>query len=351
MTLKDIVWNLTPPIVVKLWHKIRGDINEQNVTTKKTDKELIFEYINEVNRRKYLSFMDIDTLSKPFTQQRDYDDLAQQSICFGSTEPVLYGAYHVLNKYIGCYSGIVSGDFKLQHGFMFDERLPISVYNGFSKYICWGNSEKDYIQRNLNLPVYTIGSPFFYVDSLLSEAQLSEEKRRLGRNLLVFPCHSLLVDSVSYSEADFIDFIKEEGKKFDSVRICLYWADIIKGTTKIYEEQGFECVCAGHISDLNFLSRQKSIIETCDCVLSNEVGSYVGYALSLGKPFLLYDQNLTCTESDTGKSHTMRVKYNKLFSENYDYNITDEQIDFVNYYWGLTDKRSPEELYRILYEL
>ena len=28
--------------------------------------------------------------------------------------------------------------------------------------------------------------------------------------------------------------------------------------------------------------------------------------------------------------------------------LTDEQIDFVNYYWGLTDKRSPEELYRIL---
>ena len=46
-----------------------------------------------------------------------------------------------------------------------------------------------------------------------------------------------------------------------------------------------------------------------------------------------------------------QCKYNKLFSENYDYNITDEQIDFVNYYWGLTDKRSPEELYRILYEL
>ena len=56
MTLKDIVWNLTPPIVVKLWHKIRGDINEQNVTTKKTDKELIFEYINEVNRRKENQF-------------------------------------------------------------------------------------------------------------------------------------------------------------------------------------------------------------------------------------------------------------------------------------------------------
>lgn len=350
MTLKDIVWNLTPPIVVKLWHKIRGDSNEQNVTTKKTDKELIFEYINEVNRRKNLSLDNIKDLASPILGQELYNDLGQNIISLGDPEPILYGNYYVLCKYADIFCNIIPQGLKLQHGCWFEGRLPNEAYLSYNSYICWGESEKIYSQQFFKSPVYAIGAPFFYANSLLNEELFLAEKKRLGYNLLVFPSHSSNAFNIEYNIGDFIDYIKSEQKKFQTVRICLYWADVQKGLDKIYKENGFECICAGHIGDLYFLNRLRTFIELSDCTMSNDFGSHIGYSLFLNKPHNIYSQSVSSSELKTVSQNIINdINSAKLlFSNNNDYIITKEQKEFVDKYWGISQIKSPNELAKIL---
>lgn len=354
MTLKDIVWNLTPPIVVKLWHKIRGDINEQNVTTKKTDKELIFEYINEVNRRKSLPFNDIESLSKEFNGNM------QSLLCLGTYEPSNYGAFHVLSEYAGLLMGIAPRNFTIQHGFHLEGTISNDLFEGIKHYLCWGKTDKDYFSKQIkDMVIDVIGTPFLYAKSLLSEEEILQEKKRLGRNLLAFPSHSLTKVGAEFNVEDFVEVLKQEEKKFDTVRVCLYWADIFLGHDKIYRDNGFECVCSGNIADLFFLNRQKSLFEIADCTISNDMGSHVGYSLIMGKPHNLINQKIESKFLDgfyseieyfsMQKIHDVsRENAKKLFENNFNYKITKEQLDFVDMYWGVSDKKSPSEIYKFL---
>ena len=43
-------------------------------------------------------------------------------------------------------------------------------------------------------------------------------------------------------------------------------------------------VCAGHAYDPHFLDRLRTLIELSDITLSNNLGTHIGYCVSLGKP-------------------------------------------------------------------
>ena len=222
-------------------------------------------------------------------------------------------------------------------------------------------------QKNYN-GSYAIGPYIHYAKSLLNSDEFNEEKERLGKTLLVFPSHSIegLVSSFDYEI--FCDEIKNLSSDFDSVRICMYYKDVNLKRFKPYQKKGFEIITAGHFHDYNFMPRLKSIIETSDMTMSNEIGTHLGYCIYLNKPhFLFNNQDTTYKEEKNGENSELMVKhYNisekkKINNENienikkyfskFETKITANQYELIKYLWGFDEIKTPEELNNIFQEI
>jgi hypothetical protein len=191
----------------------------------------------------------------------------------------------------------------------------------------------------------------------MSNEKRINEKKRLGSNILVFPAHSTHHNLTHYNIDRYCLRIRELGRDFDSIRICLYWKDILRGFHKVYQGFGFECVTAGHIYDPMFLPRLKSIIDISDLTLSNQIGTHVGYSVYMGKPHYLDNGNISYLGKseipNPGNDYYNNTKHSDIneiqtgFSE-FRYDISPEQIELIDKYWGVSEIKSSEEMKTIL---
>ncbi len=142
----------------------------------------------------------------------------------------------------------------------------------------------------------------------------------------------------------------------------MYWRDIEIGKHIKYENKGYIIVSAGHRDNNDyFLDRLKTIIELSDMTISNSLGTHVGYCVFLGKPHHIYSQEIKI-EADSVQDFNIemnsrgtdfekyysfeKMSFNRLFSQ-YKEQITKEQINLCNKYWGFDEIKSKEELYFI----
>lgn len=204
-----------------------------------------------------------------------------------------------------------------------------------------------------------LGPYIAYADYFKSKRELDEEKEQLGRTLVVFPSHSTDIVKMNFDFELFVKEIKELSKDFKSVRICIHYADILRGKHLMYKKAGFQIVSAGHIFDPLFLSRLKSILYCSDMIMANDVGSYIGQAAYLNKPCYLYRQKLRVDETENKKDiqeYLIRNSdkfYNELFDKfnmPQDY-ISNEQKDIINYGWGVDLVKDKSELNCIIREI
>ena len=319
------------------------------------DKNLVFEYQKEINRRMLLPLQRIDDLSQPI------EDKWFANNTIDSQEALFYGAMQTLLDYCGltCFT-MPPLNLGVQHGYVFEicnwEKSKLEKRN-----LVWSKKLVDmYHEHTSNQDIYAIGAPFFYAKSLLDESQLELEKKRLGRNLLAFPMHSQSHVDTNFDPNKFLNILKEERKRFETVRVCMYWKDILRGSHKLYLDAGFECVCNGHLYDPNFLRRQKTLFELADATISNGVGSHIGYSLYMGKPHWLIDDEYEYVNSKKGgdaddltsvvhSDNFLSVK--RAFLNNDDYKITTVQKKVIDSFWGISDILTKKQLRSLLIEL
>ena len=219
----------------------------------------------------------------------------------------------------------------------------------------------EYLRTHTHKPIFCIGSLLTYAEDLLDDVTLIRERRRLGKNVTVFPEHSTHFINVDYDIEDYCNGLEELRKDFDTIRICIYWKDFLRGGAKPYQDRGYEIVTAGHMYDTSFLSRLKSILKTSDAVVVNQISTVVGYAISLGIPVSMLDSKSLSRSMDASATDDVKVpdsmdEYNKdsnLISlresfSNSGFEISDAQVELVNKYWGFSELRTPEELRLIL---
>ncbi len=221
-----------------------------------------------------------------------------------------------------------------------------------------------------NHGAYAIGPYIAYANHAYSKEKLEEEKKRLGKNLLVFPAHSTPGLKSNYDMKNFCEEINSIGEDFDSIRICLFWKDVLNGTDKYYKKEGYEVVTAGHYYDPLFLSRQKSIIETSTKTMSNHMGSYVGFCIHMNKPHYItplskstFNQtkedgkelaerqdNMSKKVSELMENDQEYIELLEAFSTNHDI-ITNKQQKLINKYWGSKEIKTPREIKELLFML
>ena len=315
---------------------------------------------NGSTERECLKFTDVEKLSQDLNT--DYNELI-----YGESGLSRYSMNRILKNYAGMEKNFKIHAF-FEHGIVIidlvDEAFRVHEY---LPSIVPSQYRYNILKKQPNFKgAYTIGQFIHYANSLLTKDQIAEEKERLGKNLLVFPSHSIAGMIKQFDYEGFCNQIKEVAKDYDSVRICTYYMDVRLKHHLPYEREGFEIVTAGHFNDYNFLPRLKSIIQTSDMTMSNDIGSHLGYCIYLNKPHFLASSDVKFSNQ---KEHNHAIAYqmgqvvkekNKkseniakikdLFST-YDDKITTDQYELISYLWGFDCIKTPDELKKIFLEL
>lgn len=303
-----------------------------------------------INTKKHLKITNVETLSKPI-----------HLFAFMMGTPELYksndwyGHATILKKFAG-YQNDYQIKAAIEHGADLSQPWNRDIDCPFRVLLTYGKNCYNYL-HGVNKIVYTIGPLIQYAQSYLTPNQLSFEKNRLKKNLLVFPSHSTSVTDTSYDITALCNKLVTMKRDFNSIRICLYWKDVNNGIHHIYRKFGFECVTAGHIYDPLFLPRLKSIIETSTMTMSNNIGTHIGYCIYMNKPHYYFQQELSFTgnvakEIDIIKTTEKSDSYESLRREfnTYKETISKQQYDIVNLYWGLDQIKTKEQLRQIFDE-
>lgn len=311
----------------------------------------------EIESRKKLPLTDVENLAKTIK------DTHFSEVLRGEIFLARYGMNRVLKKYAGFpmdykihvlfEHGVIFTDY-VSGGFRIHEYLPSMVASQYRINIL--KQQKGY------KGAYAIGPYIHYADPLLTKEEIKAEKERLGRTLLVFPSHSVDTTTSKFNIEEFINKIKETSKDFDSVRICMYYQDVLLKKHVPYQKKSFEVVTAGNSNDYYFMPRLKSIIETSDITMANNIGTHLGYCVYLNKPHYLFKQSITyehtnkfdgnlVDEGITKEKFSNNVTHiTKLFSE-YNENITKEQYELISYLWGFNEVKTHSELKELIIKI
>ena len=207
------------------------------------------------------------------------------------------------------------------------------------------------IIHNLNLehPEMAVGVRVRIKEKDLPQAlaiveQIEKEwEKENGKTLVVFPMHSTDDSTLSYSEKEYIKKIKKIATGYDTVLICMFWWNLDMPIVKAFKQEGFKIASAGYREDPMFLRRQRTMIEMADCVVTDAIGTHVGYCYKLGKSVEMINSGTkTNIYNDTFIKQQVKNIENAILSG--DRNLIDSTMKF---YWGNDISYSKEKLKNI----
>ncbi len=321
-----IIKKIATPLVLLKYRKVRRTLTQ------------------ECNRRKGLSIFEYQALA----QSLPY---AARHITKGMN---LYGFSHILSQYAGIKN--VNSRLGIEHGLYFSKsgKSDANIIT-FSDY-------REKFLLTAHSKAIKIGPYIHYAPPLLNKLEQSALKKKLGKVLLIFPTHSIDALTSTYDVEKFINFIEEKRVQFDTVVVCLFWKDIQLGKDAPYKKMGYSIATAGHMYDIYFMSRLKTIIELSDTVIANDLGTNLGYCVYMQKPFCLFSQTVErqagLSQKDFNKEINQRTTKewqdvdairNEFTSlcQNFNIPISEELQQKTSYIFGfnhIKDKKSLKKL-------
>lgn len=254
----------------------------------------------------------------------------------------------------------------IEHGLHFGGYVPnYEISNNSPAIITFGDYSYKYIREKTSKPILKVGPYIHYAKNLYTDEFINYIKAILGKTLLVFPMHSIDKVYYEYNIEEFMMHIEGLKRKynFETIIICMYWKDIELGINKYYEDKGYKVVSAGHRNNnISFLNRLKTIISISDYTISNSLGTHTGYCVYLNKPHQIFNQNIIIKGKD---ENSLKIEFDKrgnnfedLYNEEkrlfynvfneFNLNITKEQYEICNKYWGFDCIRTQEEMKDIM---
>lgn len=289
-------------------------------------------YDREISRRSKMDLSDIIPLSKdinmfsPFTQE---------------IHPVndWYGHAKNFKNYMSLPQNY-RFKFVNEHGVFLTEQVAQSeLETDLPSFVTYSDYRVDVLKK-YKKNVFKIGPFIHYAPHFFTKEKITYEKKRLGKNILIFHGHSLKSLIQKYNGDWFMKKVKSVAKDFDTIRVCMYWIDIQLGIHKYYQKLGLECITAGHILDPFFVPRLKSMLEIADLTISNDPSTHIGYSIYMNKPHILFHE---FPKLETNKKRLKQIldlwsskpyiETVKAFSS-VNFNITPWQRKVVHRYFG-----------------
>ena len=306
----------------------------------------------EVERRAKLDLFDYKQIAQPLP--KCYYEINTDNNCFGIG--------YSLRQYAGINKEYCNA--MVEHGYFFGTYVQEMEKITFSnKILTFSDVRKSHIEAVIkNKKVIQIGPYIHYAPDYYDEKRYEEEKKRLGRTLLVFFSHSGTGESVSFDLDALIAKINSIRKDFQTVVVSLFWSDINPTIEKRLKDEGYLIFSSGHRYDYYFLSRQKTMIKMADATMSNSIGTHIAYCTYYNKPHWIIKQEITSKAlNDTGAVNIAidemmsrdlinqqekedLYKVLKVCSET----LTEEQKQVCEKYFGFNYIRTKEEIKRCI---
>lgn len=276
------------------------------------------------------------------------------------SESIQYGHARALLAYAGVKNETASGLLLpyVEHGIAYTDELPVTICAPYVHLtISQGDYRKGVFRENRpDIPHYCIGPYISYAQSELSDSELLAAKRKLGKTLLVFPSHTYEMSQLSYAREAFVDeIVRLSAKHFDSILVSAYWHDVDDPVFDEFERVGATVVSSGLRGDSKFISRLKSMLMLSDAVAGNGLGTHIGYAYSMKKPFkFIGSGRVEMLDAGHVQKKEELVAIEELFSRafssfNPSRQAEMEQRRLVGKYWGDQDLlMEPEEVRAII---
>lgn len=227
----------------------------------------------------------------------------------------------------------------------------------------FGSYRYNACRTRITRPIFKIGPYINYSEDYIHEFWNEMITSIFGKVLLVMPGHTS--NKSTYSEGvikSLIDYIDNIKRKYDTIILAGFHDDIHKGNCKLYQDEGWIVVSSGHVNNEFFYNRLKTIINLSDYVISNKVGTHIGYCAFLNKPITLFKNSNTkitfdsSVKDDKNKENFNNIDINfrreeEVFYElfkGYNKEITSNQYNVCNIYYGFKEIKTKEEMKFIL---
>lgn len=306
----------------------------------------------EVERRAKLDIFNYKEIAQPLPKCY-YEPLTDNN-CFGIGWS--------FRQYIGSKKKYINA--LTEHGYFWGAYVQESESVTYAdKLLTFGDVRKKHIESVIkDKEVIPIGPYVHYAPDYYDEDRFAEEKKKLGRTLLVFFSHSGTGEQVSFDLDFIIGKINSIRSDFQTVVISIFWSDINPEVEKRLHEEGYLIFSSGHRYDYYFLSRQKTMIKLADATMSNFVSTHIAYCACFNKPHWAVRQQIDVKALDAKGAANVAIdemmakdpfnqqEQEEMFQAFSDYSpvLTDNQRKVCDKYFGLSNIRSIEGMKMIL---
>jgi hypothetical protein len=294
----------------------------------------------------------------------DYDKFVQETIAvmnlgmpltykFMGTESYHYGHFQSLLEYAGLKRNLKPSSIYIEHGTNFSvDDVPDDVIENSAIMIYQSDYKRINIRsKSQNMPVISIGPYVYYAKPYYNDEELQLIKRTFGKTLVIYTNHTYEDSEIKRDYNEYFEkLILPYEDVFDTILVCVYWHDVCDELyTHLSRHPKVKLVSAGVRFDHLFISRTKSIIQLADLVIGNDIGTYVGYAICLGKEVKYVACKDILRDRLSSSQTDMRMKYNKKrVIDALDSGDSAQIRSLYNEFWGGQHLRNPKEIMSII---
>ena len=282
----------------------------------------------------------------------DYKKKIGNNVTFIPTN-LYYGHEYWLKKYSG-FGDYIYG--MIEHGLYFgDDKRKIGFEEEWDlgSIITYGDYRMQLLKQLYpDINILAIGPRIHYAQ--IDETYFNELKQKIdlaSKTIALYPAHSIFKET---AEFNYDNFIKDAIDYADSLQIkniliSLHPTDLLKG--RRIDIPGHNVIVVSGGNSINFLPRIKAIMTLADIIYTNSLGTHVGYSVYLNKPNVLNLNNISHCSEDTDVFYKEQEMFGKIFNGENPFELTKEQWELCDYYFGFSHVKAKIELYDKLQEV
>lgn len=251
----------------------------------------------------------------------------------------VYGTYQIL-KVLG-----LTDDHYIEHGVFFGEHTQKDQFLYGKKFITMSNHRGKILERKGANKVVAVGPYLQYINikNLFGLQELHSKK-----NLLIFPPHSSNNFESKYKMSEIRQICTNLHSKyhFDNLLVCWYYLDY-NPDFNVPNVNVLNLTCNSKW-DPTFLNRFKELVDLATYSLSFNVGTHIGYSVSMNVPHTIMDigwhqktiKPLSNIDRKNKNSVNRRNEINQVKKEfiknehSLHIRINDNQKNIIEKYWG-----------------
>lgn len=261
-----------------------------------------------------------------------------------------YGHEYWLKRYSGFKDKIYS---HIEHGINSSgDRSKVANEEEWDlgNIITYGESRKRLLEELYpDYNVFPIGPRIHYAETDQEYySELYNKINHSGKVLTLYPAHSLASQKSEYDSALFLKQAEDLAERIGArtIMVSLHPSDYIHKLDLSFRDKDV-IIVGGGSNSFKFLPRLRAILELSDLTFTNALGTHTGYSIYMKTPQVINLESNLRVDPDAVWEEEQKL-FAKVFNGDNPLEISQEQWNLCDYYYGYSYIKSPDELYKCL---